>query len=60
MLGILSSHLRTLTLSSLLKEVDDDHHWANMVKEVVRSKIFSESVFLRFHGLVDDESGDFP
>jgi hypothetical protein len=39
------------------KEVDDDHNWANMVKEVVRSKIFSESVFLRFHALVEDESG---
>ena len=39
------------------KEVDDDHNWANMVNEVVRSRIFSGSVFLRFHALVEDENG---
>ncbi len=56
--GHLVFPLKDITVKFSTKEVDDDHNWANMVKEVARSKIFSESVFLRFHGLVDDESGD--
>lgn len=48
-----------IEVSLSTKDVDDDHNWANMVREVVRSRIFSESVFLRFHALVEDESG-FP
>ena len=46
-----------IDVSYSTKEVDDDHNWANMVREIDRSKVFSASVFLRFHGLVEDENG---
>ena len=55
--GHLVFRLGTIDVRFSTKEVDDDHNWANIVKEVVRTKIFSESVFLRFHRLVEDESG---
>lgn len=55
--GQLVIPLGNIDLEFSTKERDDDHNWANMVKEVVRSKIFSESVFLRFHALVEDDSG---
>jgi hypothetical protein len=55
--GQLVLPLGNIDIGFSTKEMDDDHNWANMVKEVVRSKIFSGSVFLRFHGLVEDESG---
>jgi hypothetical protein len=38
------------------REVDNDHNWTNLVREVARSAVFKDSVFLRFDGLVDDES----
>jgi hypothetical protein len=56
--GHLVFPLQNIDVRFSTKEVDDDHNWANMVNEVVRSKIFSESVFLRFHRLVEDESGE--
>jgi hypothetical protein len=55
--GQLVFPLGNIDIQFSTKEVDDDHNWANIVKEVARSKIFSGSVFLRFHGLVEDESG---
>ena len=48
--GHLVFPLKDITVKFSTKEVDDDHNWANMVKEVARSRSSASQSFFAFMG----------